>query len=350
MPAMVDPRLALLVFAVGLLLTALLFRPRHGWVLRLVRRLRTGEREALEDALKHLYKSRRSGAVASLESLAGALEVPRSRVVRIMESLATRGLVHADDPLTLTDEGSVYALQIIRTHRLWERFLADRTGTAPGDWHDRAEMREHEISPAQANRIAASLGFPRYDPHGDPIPTAAGEIPEPEGIPLPYMASGASATVIHVEDEPRELYDRLVPLGISPGTRLLLRESRDGRLRIETDGREIELDLATAGNVTVRPHEGAEPVPPSTYVETMLTLEDLAPGSEGVVVGLAPACQGTQRRRLLDLGVVPGTRIRSELPSASGDPTAYEIRGALIALRREQQRWVRIVPAQEQAA
>lgn len=347
---MVDPRIALLVFAGGLLLAALLFRPHRGWVPRIVRRLRTGEREALEDALKHLYKSRRGGGAPSLESLAGVLEVPRSRAVRVMESLAARGLVRADDLLTLTDEGRVYALQIIRTHRLWERFLADRTGTAPGDWHDRAEAREHEITPAEANRIAARLGFPRYDPHGDPIPTAAGEIPEPEGTHLPYLGVGASATVIHVEDEPRELYDRLVRLGISPGMRLTLRDSREGRLRVETDGREIELDLATAGNVTVRQQEAAEPEEPATYVETTLTLEDLAPGAEGVVVGLAPACQGTQRRRLLDLGVVPGTRIRSELPSPSGDPTAYEIRGALIALRREQQRWVRIVPAQEQAA
>ena len=344
---MVDPRLALLVFALGLVLVGVLFRPRRGWVPQVLRRLRTGEREALEDALKHLYKSRRGGSTPSLESLAGALEIPRSRVARVVEALATRGLVRSDDPLTLTDEGAAYALQIIRTHRLWERFLADRTGTAPGDWHDRAEMREHEISPAQADRIAASLGHPRYDPHGDPIPTSAGEIPEPEGIPLPYLPVGSAGTVIHVEDEPRALYDRLVAQGISPGMRLTVRESQDGRVRLESDGRALDLDLATAGNVTIRPRDEESGETPEL---SSRTLEDLAPGEDAVVVGLAPACQGPQRRRLLDLGVVPGTRVRAELASGSGDPTAYEIRGALIALRREQQRWVRIATKQERAA
>lgn len=344
---MVDPRLALGVFALGLALLILLFRPGHGVVPRLVRRFRTGEREALEDALKHLYKSRRRGGAPSLESVAGALEIPLSRAARVLEALAAHGLVRADGPLVLTDEGEAYALQVIRTHRLWERYLADRTGTAPGDWHDQAEAREHEISPAQADRISASLGHPRYDPHGDPIPTAAGEIPEPEGLPLPYLSQGASGVVIHVEDEPRALYDRLVAHGVSPGMHVTVQEARDGRVRLSSAGTTLDLDLATAGNVTVRPDpDGVVGEDHGSY----RTLEDLGAGEEGVVVGLAPACQGTQRRRLLDLGVVPGTRIRAELLSASGDPTAYEIRGALIALRRKQQRWVRVAPAREQAA
>ncbi len=344
---MIDPRLALALFAGALLLTAVLFWPGRGLAPRVIRRLRTGERESQEDALKHLYKTDRRGGAPSLESLAGALGVPLARAARIVDSLATHGLVRADGPLILTDEGRAYALQVIRTHRLWERYLADRTGTAPGDWHDRAEAREHELSPAQTDRLAARLGDPRYDPHGDPIPTASGEIPDPEGTPLPYLAEGASATVIHVEDEPRSLYDILVAQGISPGMRLTVRETRNGRMRLDSEGRAIDLDLTTAGNVTVRPRAASAAPPPP---ESTRTLEDLTPGEEAEVVGLAPACQGIQRRRLLDLGVVPGTRIRAELFSASGDPTAYEIRGALIALRREQQRWVRIRPAREQAA
>ncbi len=68
----------------------------------------------------------------------------------------------------------------------------------------------------------------------------------------------------------------------------------------------------------------------------MTPLSALAPGERGEVVALAAACRGLQRRRLLDLGVVPGTLVTSELRGPSGDPTAYRIRGALIALRREQ--------------
>lgn len=338
---MVDPRIALVVFALGIVLLCLLFWPVRGLVPRIVRRFRMGEREFLEDALKHIYKSARRGGASSLESVAGALGVPLARAARIVEALSDHALVRRDGPLELTEEGRRYALQVIRTHRLWERYLADRTGTAPGEWHDQAEAREHEISPAQADRIAASLGHPRYDPHGDPIPTSSGEIPEPEGVPLPYLRPGATATVVHVEDEPKALYARLVERGVSPGTRLRVLEAREGRLRVETSNGVIELDLPTAGNVTVLERESDEAMQPADD-EVGSTLEHLGVGHTAEVVGLAPSCQGIQRRRLLDLGVVPGTRIRSELASASGDPTAFEIRGALIALRREQQRWVRV--------
>lgn len=334
---MIDPRIALALFVAGSLLICLLFWPARGVVPRLTRRLTMGERESLEDALKHIYKSGRRGSPATLESLAGSLQIPLTRSARIVEALASHALVRADGPLELTEEGTRYALQVIRTHRLWERYLADRTGTAPGEWHDQAEAREHEISPDQANRISASLGHPRYDPHGDPIPTASGEIPDPEGVPLPYLSSGATATVVHVEDEPRALYAKLVALGFSPGMKLTVQDARDGRIRVEAAGRTAELDLATAGNVTVRQGDDADLPGDAGH-----TLEDLPLGATAEVVGLAPACQGIQRRRLLDLGVVPGTSIRSELASSSGDPTAYEIRGALIALRREQQRWVRV--------
>ena len=335
---MIDPRLALALFAAGITLLAVLFWPVQGVVPRIARRLRMGDREFLEDALKHIYKTARRGGASSLESVAGALGVPLARAAHIVEALADHSLVRRDGPLELTDEGTKYALQVIRTHRLWERYLADRTGTAPGEWHDQAESREHEISPAQADRIAASLGHPRYDPHGDPIPTATGEIPDPEGVPLPYLQPGTSGTVVHVEDEPRALYTRLVARGFSPGMRLRVMEAREGRLRVETSSGVIEMDLPMAGNVTVRQHESTE----EPEEESEHTLEHRPVGHSAEVVGLAPSCQGIQRRRLLDLGVVPGTRIRSELASTSGDPTAFEIRGALIALRREQQRWVRV--------
>lgn len=345
---MIDPRLALALFAAALLLVAVLFWPTHGLVLRLVRRIRTGERESLEDALKHIYKTERRGAAPSLESVAGSLGVPLAKAARIVEALGDRGLVAPSGALTLTEEGRSYALQVIRTHRLWERYLADRTGTAPSDWHDRAEMREHQISPAEADVIAASLGHPRYDPHGDPIPTASGEIPEPAGTPLPYLAEGDSATVIHVEDEPRALFHRLAAAGFSPGLRLRVSETGSGRMRIEYEGRSLVLDLATAGNVTVVTDE--EPVERVDADPGSRTLEDLGAGEGAEVIGLSPACQGIQRRRLLDLGVVPGTHVRAELVAPGGDPTAYDIRGALIALRREQQRWVRIRPLPNQAA
>ena len=85
---------------------------------------------------------------------------------------------------TLSDTGRAYALRVLRTHRLLERFLADRTGTRPAEWHLQAERREHQLSLDETERLARRMGHPLYDPHGDPIPTATGELPEARGTPL----------------------------------------------------------------------------------------------------------------------------------------------------------------------
>jgi DtxR family Mn-dependent transcriptional regulator len=336
---MTDPLTALSVFALGLLLLIAVFWPRRGLWARVRRSRLASSRVAMEDALKHLYKCEYGGRPYSVESVAGALGTSRSQAAAVLGRLQARGLVRleeSDHPLT--EEGRAYALRIIRTHRLWERYLADRTGMQPGEWHDSAEEREHDLSPDAVEALSASLGHPRYDPHGDPIPTAAGELPDRVGLALSRMSPGQEGLVIHLEDEPREIFDRLLEVGLAPHVPVRVRSVDEaGWVRFETDGRAVALDPVAAANVTVIPRpvtrdplEGAE------------TLADLAANQEAEVLGIAPACQGTQRRRLLDLGVVPGTRISVELASTSGDPMAYSIRGALIALRREQAGWIRI--------
>lgn len=329
--------LALFAILAPVLLAAAAFWPRVGLVPRYRRWSRAGRRVAMEDALKHLYKCERRGAEASIESLAGVLQAGQHEAAGVLGHLKEAGLVRPDRPWLLSDEGRSYALRIIRTHRLWERYLADRTGFAPADWHRDAEAREHELSSDEVETLSARLGHPRYDPHGDPIPTSRGEIPDPDGVPLTRLAPGQEGVVTHLEDEPPALYDRLLAQGLSPSLTVRALASEGGRIRLEADGRVIELDSVEAGNVTVRP--GAAPPDPAAGAPT---LEDLEDGETAEIVGLSPACQGIQRRRLLDLGMVPGTRITAELTSLGGDPVAYQVRGALVALRREQQRWIRV--------
>jgi Fe2+ transport system protein FeoA len=103
------------------------------------------------------------------------------------------------------------------------------------------------------------------------------------------------------------------------------------------DGRQSSLSSVLARNVTVLPFSE-----PGVDQGGTGTLADLAIGETVEVVGISSACQGTQRRRLLDLGVVRGTVIRAAMTSAAGDPVAYEIRGALIGLRRRQAEWIRV--------
>jgi DtxR family Mn-dependent transcriptional regulator len=342
---MVDPALALSVFGVLTLGAALLFWPQRGLVARLVRAARLDERVRLEDALKHVYMCARRRQVCTLESMAGRLGVSTTDAATLLARLSDMGLVHAGpEGAVLTDTGEESAVRIVRTHRLWERYLADRTGVPAGEWHDHAERMEHSLSPQEADALEARLGHPRWDPHGDPIPTATGELPPARGISLVSAEPGRTVEIVHLEDEPSTIYDALVRDGLAPGGRLDVLEAGGRFVRVRAGGREWSLDAVSAQNVTVRHLPVGE-----RAMGAQETLAEVQHGATVEVVGISPACQGTQRRRLLDLGVVRGTRITATLTSAAGDPVAYEIRGALIALRREQAAWVMVRPVPDRA-
>lgn len=335
---MVDPALALAVFAGFALLGAALFWPRYGFVSRLARASRLTERVLLEDALKHVYTCESVGRLCTIESTAGQLEVSTGKAAALLARLAESGLVSSGESgPTLTELGRESALRLVRTHRLWERYLADRTGVPAGEWHSEAERMEHALSPEETDTLAQRLGHPAWDPHGDPIPTTGGELPEVERVTLAGVKPGRTVEIIHLEDEPREIYDLLLADGLGLGTRLDVVERSEKVVRVRSGGREWPIAGVVARNVSVRVLPEGE-----TADEHVDTLLDLKPGEVGRVVDVSPACQGSQRRRLLDLGVVRGTEIRAELVSAAGDPVAYLIRGALIALRREQAAWIRI--------
>lgn len=338
--------MALLTFFGLLLLLAAVFWPRVGVVARVSRLKVLSERVRVEDALKHFYDCETRGVPGTLEGLAGVLETSRGRALRILERAEAMGLVApAQQGFTLSGTGRAYALRVLRTHRLLERFLADRTGTRPAEWHLQAERREHQLSLDETERLARRMGHPLYDPHGDPIPTATGQLPEARGIPLSSVSPGTTVRVTHLEDEPVEVFQRLVDQGFTLDTILEVVEITRELIRYHVDGRERTLARALAGNVTVEPV-----VDPAALDPGVITLDRLAVDESGAVVGISPACRGPQRRRLLDLGVVPGTEIRAVMRSAAGDPIAYDIRGALIALRREQAEWIRVRRVSREAA
>lgn len=343
---MPDTILTFAIFAALGALLALVVWPRSGLLARVRRVWQETERVRLEDGLKHLLDCERAGRPVTLETVAGRLGVSRGVASEILTKLTERGLAEAvPTGFELTGPGRSYALRIVRTHRLWERYLADRTGVPAVEWHAEAERVEHRLTEAEAEELAGRLGDPRYDPHGDPIPTAGGEIPARTGTSLGRVEPGRSVVIRHLEDEPDEVFERLVALGLAPGAVLEVVERKEagrsaGRVRIRVRGEEHELRAVDAANVTVEPvaegEKGGEGAGPRR------TLADAERGEPVRVAGLSPACQGPQRRRLLDLGVVPGTEIVPELVSSGGDPVAYRIRGALIALRREQAEWVEI--------
>ena len=334
---MVDPTLALLIFAALVALCAAVLWPGRGLVARVRRFTRLTERVRTEDVLKQLYKLEYDRLPATVESVAGGVQIPRGQAVRLLQQLEEQRLVtEGEARLLLTDSGRTQALHIVRTHRLWERFLADRTGTRPEQWHEQAEEHEHLISAAEANDLASALGHPVYDPHGDPIPTAEGEMPARTGVPLSSLEPGERGLITHLEDEPEEVYRELVGLGLGLMTPVERLRGNAGRVRFRTGAKRFEVSSALARNVTVEPSsEVADP-------RWSRTLADVGPGDSATVAGISPLCRGPARRRLLDLGVVPGTVIHARMKSAGGDPVAYDIRGALIALRRDQARHIRV--------
>ena len=306
--------------------------PRTG-VLARWRRLRECARRVLpEDALKHAHDCEYRGAACTLESTAGVLSVSVDRAARLVSGLEEMGLLRAGSgALELTPQGRMHALRVIRVHRLWERFLADETGVPQTDWHTLADRIEHHLPPDAVKALARRMGDPRFDPHGDPIPTEAGEMPRPEGIPLASLPIGEVAKVMHVEDEPATMYAQLVAIGVHPGMQVRMLEATDRLVRFELEGEPCVLAPLLARNISVAALREGEQARMSSG-----TLSSLALGEVGRVERISRACHSRQRRRLMDLGIVPGTEIRAELRNLAGDLVGYRIRGATVALRKQQ--------------
>lgn len=291
------------------------------------------DRVRVEDALKHLLDCDESDRGATVESLAGSLGKSRKVAAEVLGQLRGRGLASAvGDAHHLTEDGRVYALQVVRTHRLYETWLARETGAPPESWHREAHKAEHRMRADEVDALADRLNNPRFDPHGDPIPTREGRMPKRSLTSLASWPDGVSARIEHIEDEPESLFRKAGALGLAPGTRIdEIRHLADGSVDCRLEGRRVEITGAIAPLIHLSPLDGDE-----TQPACLRRLSDLPVGGEALVYALAPSCAGAERRRLLDLGVVPGTRIRCEFSSPFGSPRSYDIRGALIALRDHQ--------------
>lgn len=335
---MVDPGISLLIGSLIIGLCGVVLWPEQGLLARGRRARRMTERVRSEDVLKHIYKCERDGQRPSLDSIAGILQLRRGRAAELVAQMQADRLIEMKEGcICLTPSGRETALHIIRVHRLWERHLADATGFGEESWHRRAEEFEHMLTPAEADTLSASLGSPTHDPHGDPIPTASGTVGSHQGQPLTTLALDIPMRIVHLEDEPAAVYAQLVAEGLHPGMVVRVTESTPEHIRFWSEAGEHVVAPIVAANVSISPLAAEETVPPQSR-----HLDDLAINETAQVVGLSPRCRGAERRRFMDLGILPGTEIRAELGSPGGDPMAYRIRDALIALRRDQAELVNV--------
>lgn len=327
-----------------LFLVVLVFWPQKGLLALFSNSMLNSRRILLEDALKYLFDCEYKGLSCRLNALAGNLHVSTDRTAKLLDSLRQMGLITLEkDRIKLSDLGRSYALRVVRVHRIWERYLADETGTHHLEWHGLADLKEHEITPAAADLLAAQMGNPVFDPHGDPIPSSSGELPDYIGKSLSDMQEGELARIAHIEDEPKAIYSQIVAMGLYPGMQVYMMDVTEERLQFAANGEECILSPLIAANITVETLTSREPL-----LEKYAVLSSLQPGDQARIKGIAPACRGQQRRRLMDLGVVPGAVVEYAFRSAGGDPVAYLVMGALVGIRKSQSDHIFIEPIKEQ--
>jgi DtxR family transcriptional regulator, Mn-dependent transcriptional regulator len=178
--------------------------------------------DAVQDYAKAIYALQtRGGGAVSNNALAERLGVTPASASGMVKRLQELGLVtHVPyHGVRLTPEGVALALEVLRHHRLLELYLAESLDVPWDRVHDEAEVLEHVLSEELEDLIAAKLGNPTHDPHGDPIPTRDGRIEERNTRPLDSMETGDRGRFVRISDSDADMLRYLADRGISPGDR-----------------------------------------------------------------------------------------------------------------------------------
>jgi DtxR family Mn-dependent transcriptional regulator len=214
-----------------------------------------------QNYLKYIFELTKKGRLARTNDLADLLGVAPASVTGMMQKLAS-----TDPPLveyrkhqgvTLTKVGKMAALEIIRHHRLLETWLVETLGYSWDEVHEEACRLEHVISEDFEARIAAALGFPTRDPHGELIPNADLNMPKDDSKPLSSLKPSQKTTIVYVNSRNPALLRHMSELGLVPGARLKVieRSPFDGNLTIRLDKRELVIGLTISTNIFVKVRE-----------------------------------------------------------------------------------------------
>lgn len=176
-----------------------------------------------ENYLKAIYALGQKGSdKITLTAIAEGLNVNAASVIDMIKKLTEKKLISYDKTkgAKLSDKGNKTALGVIRNHRLWELFLVDKLGYSWDVVHEIAEQLEHIKHPELADRLDKFLGFPEYDPHGDPIPKSSGEIPSTFKTMLAEIEIGKICRVAAVKDTSTIFLQYLQQLSVRIGTKI----------------------------------------------------------------------------------------------------------------------------------
>jgi DtxR family Mn-dependent transcriptional regulator len=221
---------------------------------------------AIEDYLKAIYTLGRTQAQVTTSLLADHLGFKPASVTGMLKTMADLHLVSYTPyhGVQLTTVGERIALEVVRHHRLIELYLVEALGFGWDEVHDEAERLEHHISEKLEARIAAHLGEPTFDPHGDPIPSVEGMLPADKGARLADLTVGEHGSISRVRDQQPERLRYLADLGLVPGATVEVIASApfDGPLSVRI-GTEIHpLDRRLAREIYITRIPGGDPVTP----------------------------------------------------------------------------------------
>jgi DtxR family transcriptional regulator, Mn-dependent transcriptional regulator len=176
---------------------------------------------AIEDYAKAIYalQERGEGCAVTTNALAERMGVTPASASAMVKKLDGMGLVmhRRYRGVQLTAKGSAIALEVLRHHRLLELYLSESLGVPWDRVHDEAEVLEHVLSEELEELIAAKLGDPTHDPHGDPIPSRDGLVPDEPTVSLQALATGDTGRFVRISDSDPEMLRYLAARGIAPG-------------------------------------------------------------------------------------------------------------------------------------
>lgn len=209
-----------------------------------------------ENYLKAIYHLSDNGKKeVSTNAISDSLNTKPASVSDMLRKLAQKKVVNYTKyhGASLSEKGRLYALQVIRKHRLWEVFLVEKLKFNWDEVHDIAEQLEHIQSPVLIQRLDEFLGFPDYDPHGDPIPNEKGELNVKKKIPMSDLEVNKQAVVSGLNETSAIFLQYLDKTGIYIGAKVkvLERVEFDLSQEIQIDNRKISISNEVAKNVLV---------------------------------------------------------------------------------------------------
>ncbi len=325
--------------------------------------------ESMEMYLVTVARLQKEDRPVPLSELAKALDITTVSVNEMCRKLQSTGYLSYQPykGAKLTAQGEEIANQTLRRHRLWEVFLVEKLQMSPDEANQVACELEHVSPEDLINRLDAYLEFPVYSPRGFPIPRPEGADRVNPDISLRDLPVGRPAQVKHCTGA-ATIKEFLAGQGIHEGTRITPIAAGAENLLVEVDGVHLTLSCEMAGNILVSPilseialekdinqkkftnntknsTKGDHMAKSDLVTTEHIPLSDLKQGEDAVIVRVGG--KGAIKRRMMDMGIVPGSSIRVVRVAPFGDPIEYSIKGYNLSLRKSEAKEIIVELIQE---